>query len=175
MAAQELRRTVDDEVGPECERALVDGRSEGVVDDDDGAGRMPGGSEPLDVEHLEGGVRWRLEVEESHALGDAGLDGGVVARVAEVDVDTDPWQELQEETVGAAIGVAHGHDAIGRSKQGEECVADGCHARREAGRGFPALEYTYLLLEGLNGRVRVATVDVSGLAAQRHLQPLVHV
>ena len=175
VAAQELRGAVDHEISPQIERPLVDGRREGVVDDDDRPCGVARGRQSCDVEHLEGGVRGRLEIEEPSALGDGALESRVVARIAQVDLDADPWQELQEDAVRAAVRVAHGHDAIAGPQQCEQRVGDGGHARGEArGRRAP-LKDAHLLLEGVNGRVRVAAVDVAGLAAQGHRQPLVDV
>ena len=116
VAAEELRGAVEDEIGPEGERALVDGRGKGVVDDDDGPGGMARGGQPLDVQHLERGVGGRLQVEQPGAARDGGLDGVVVAGVLKVHVDADARQELEEDAVGAAVGVADGDDAIARAR-----------------------------------------------------------
>ena len=99
----------------------------------------------------------------------------MVGGVAELDLDAEARQEVDEHLVGAAVGVLDRDDAVARREQREERVADGGHAGGEAGGRLRALEDADLLLEGVHGGVGVAAVDVARLAAQGHVQPAVHV
>ena len=83
----------------------------------------------------------------SHPRGDGRLDLLVVAGVDELDGDADVRQEVDEHLVGAAVGVLHRDDAVAGAQQREEAVADGGHARGEAGGRLPALQHPHLLLE----------------------------
>ena len=55
VAAEVLRRRVDDDVGAELERALEVRRGERVVDDYEGAGRVGGLGRLADVDHVQEG------------------------------------------------------------------------------------------------------------------------
>ena len=85
VTAQELGRAVDDEVGAERQRVLVDGRRKGVVGDHDGADAVRRDGQPRDIHHLEGGIGRGLEVDDPAALGDGRLELVVVGRLAELD------------------------------------------------------------------------------------------
>ena len=63
MAAQILGGAVHDQVGAQRQRVGVDGRGKGVVDDDGGAGPMPGFGQPRDVHDLERGIGRAFQVE----------------------------------------------------------------------------------------------------------------
>ena len=65
MAGEVLRRAVDDEVGAVLERAEVDRRRHGRIDDD---GRGVGGGR-FEIRHREVRVRRRLEPDEVGASG----------------------------------------------------------------------------------------------------------
>jgi hypothetical protein len=60
MTAEVLGGAVEHQVRPEGERALVYGRREGSVHDDDRVGLMPDLGKAFYVDQLERRVRWRL-------------------------------------------------------------------------------------------------------------------
>jgi len=70
VAAEVLRRRVDDEVGAERERLLQIRRRERVVHDDDGPDAMRGLGDPADVDDAQVRVRRRLDPDEPCALVD---------------------------------------------------------------------------------------------------------
>ena len=77
VAAQVLRRRVDDDVGPELERELEVGRGERVVDDDQGAGGVRRLGRLADVDDVEERVRRRLEPDDAGALVQVRLEAGL--------------------------------------------------------------------------------------------------
>jgi len=100
VPSEKLGRAVDDEVGAEIERTLIDRGGERVVHYD----RRPGGAGAVcqsgDVEHLQRRIRRALQVEQAAPPVDLDLDGLVVRGLAQSDVDPEPWQELDEKFVG---------------------------------------------------------------------------
>ena len=64
----------------------------------------------------------------------------VVGGVAELHLDADARQEVDEHLVGAAVGVLDRDDAVARREQREERVADRGHAGGEAGGRLRALQ-----------------------------------
>ena len=71
VAAEVLRRRVEDDVGAERERLLEIRRGEGVVDDEDRAGRVGGVRDRADVDEVEQRVRRGLDPDEARPLVDA--------------------------------------------------------------------------------------------------------
>ena len=69
VAAEVLRRRVEDDVGPELERPLEVRRGEGVVDDDEHARASGRAAEArLDVDDVQQRVRRGLEPDDARAL-----------------------------------------------------------------------------------------------------------
>ena len=68
VAAEVLRRRVDDDVGAELERPLEVGRGEGVVDDDQRAGLVRRLGDGADVDDVQQRVRRRLEPDDARLL-----------------------------------------------------------------------------------------------------------
>jgi len=175
VAAEVLGRAVQGDVGAQGQGVLVDGRRERVVDDHRRAGRVAGGRQPSDVDDLQRRVRRRLQVEQGAALRHRALDLLVIGRLAELGLDSETRQELEEDAVRAAVRVLHRDEPVARREQGEERAAHGGHARGEAGSGLSAFEDAQLVLEGAHRRVRVAGVDMAGDAAGSDVQPFVDV
>ena len=175
MAAEEFGGAVQHQIGAQRQGVLVDGRREGVVGDHDGPDRVGRGGQTRDVQHLECRVGGRLQVDQPAAAGDGGLDLLVVVGLAELDLDADARQEVDEQLIGAAVGVLDRHDAIAGRQQGKEHVTDGGHAGGEARGSLGAFEDPDLLLEGVHGGIRVAAVDVARLAPKSYVEPRIHV
>ena len=175
VAAQELGGRVHHQVDAQLQRPLVDRGGEGVVDHHDGALRVGTGGQALQVEHLARRVGRALQVQDLQAFVDRGLDGGLIAGVAERHVDAQGGEERVEQLVGAAVGVLDAHHPVAAAQQRQQRVGDRRHAGRERGGGSAALERAHLLLEGGDGGVGVASVDVALGLAERHRPPLVEV
>ena len=113
VAAEVLRRRVDDDVGAERERLLQVRRRERVVDDDERADRVRRLGGRADVDDVQQRVRRRLEPDEPRAL---------VEVLAEVRVDLVGRDELElvalrlvdlgEHPVDAAVDVVDADDAV---------------------------------------------------------------
>ena len=172
VAAEVLRRRVDDDVGAELERELEVRRGEGVVDDDEGAGGVRGVGRLADVDDVEERVRRRLEPDDAGALVqvllEAGLDllGGEEREAVALRL-----VDLREHAVDAAVDVVHTDDVVARLEQ--------VHDRRrraEAGgvrepvvgplqRGEARLERRPRRVPGAG--VVVALVDADGVLDER--------
>ena len=166
MAAEELRRGVDDHVGAQRQRLLQQRRRERVVDDHARAGLARRGADRGHVGDVEQRVRRRLEPHQVglEQLGDPGL------RVRRRDA-LDPPRMVARAGLGdpgdALVAVVGNHEV----RAGRQLAQHGV-ARRHTGRerhGVAALEPAEDLLEGLPGvgRLRAA---VQALGAQHEVR-----
>ena len=134
VAAQELRRAVQHERGPELERALQHRRHEGRVDEHGHAARVA--HRLRDVDEVERRVARRLEHHEAGVGPHRALHpGGRRERhlVAE--------QAAGEQRVAAAVERPHrDHVVLPGLARGEEHRRERRHAGRERDRGLGALE-----------------------------------
>jgi hypothetical protein len=115
VPAEVLRRRVEHDVGADLERVLEVRRREGVVDDDDRAGRVGRVGDRAQIEDVQHRVRRRLEPDEPRALVHVGrrvvveVDGRhVLERVALRLV------HLRGHPVDAAVDVRDEHAAVAR-------------------------------------------------------------
>ena len=169
MAAEVLRRRVDDDVGAELQRLLQVRRGEGVVDDDQRAGRVRRLGHRADVDDVQHRVRRRLEPDDPRPLvevvGDVRvqlLRGNPRERVALRLVD------LREHPVDAAVDVGHGDHAVARVQQVHD-RRDRAEPRRERDPVLGALERREAELQRSPRRVGDARVVVALVLADRVL------
>ena len=154
VPAEVLRRAVEDEVGAVLERAQVDRRRGGRVDDD--RRRMRGCG--LEVGHRQERVRRRLEPDELHAVRRC-------AGLVELDDVQPPALERREEAAGAEVRAVGERDRRAGLEQRERERGRRARPGREEQR-VPAVELAERLLGRDAGRVRVAlVVEVARLAA----------
>ncbi len=104
VAGQVLGDGVDDEVGAVLERALHEGRREGVVHAHQRADRVGGFDEGRQVGHLEHRVGGRLDPEHGRP-GERGHDRVGVVDVDERDVEAVPRGEVVGEAERHLVGV----------------------------------------------------------------------
>ena len=114
MAAQKLGGAVQHEVRAQRQRILVDGRGEGVIDDDRRPGPVSRAGEAVQVHDFQRGIGGRFQVKHAAAFGDLRFDGVVIGGVAQADLDLEARQEFGKQDVGAAVGILHRDDAIAR-------------------------------------------------------------
>ena len=148
MAAQVLRRAVQDEVGAALEGTQVDRGRGGGVDDD---GRRVGRGR-LEVGDGQERVRRRLDPDE---IGVRGRSAGLV----ELDEAQAPPLELAEEDACPVVGIARERDRVAGLEQGEDERRRGRRAGREQERGA-AVERLERALGLRARRVAVALVVV---------------
>lgn len=158
VAVDVLGHTVDDDIGTMVQRVLDVGAQEGVVDHDQDATLMGGGSDGADIHKAQGRVAGGLDPHELGGIGD------VVANVhldlgSEGDLDAVGLGNLGEVTVGAAVDVRD-RDDVGASGERLEDVGRGGTAGR-VGEGVLGV------LESSNHLLKVGTV---GVAAARVLE-----
>ena len=163
MAAEELRRRMDDDVGAPVERAAQVRRRERVVDDQRRAVLVRDRGDGLEVEHGARRVADRL-AEERLGLGPQRRAPGVeVARVDEVEVDRELAEEVLELGQRAAVERPRGDDVIAGLEQREEDRRLRREAAREGDRAGAALEARDALLEHRDRRVHDPRVGVAVL------------
>jgi hypothetical protein len=68
LTTQKLGSAVQDEIGTELERVLVDRCCKRIIDRDDRANSMGSGGEACDIYDLDGWIRRRFEVQQLAAL-----------------------------------------------------------------------------------------------------------
>ena len=73
MTAKELGGAMHDKAGSKRERELSDRRCERVVDHHDCALSMASGDEPRQIQHPEGRIGWRFEVQQARAAAAAAV------------------------------------------------------------------------------------------------------
>ena len=162
VAADPLRRRVDDDVRAVLDRLGEQG-SEGVVDDDrhaPGVGHVGDRGEVVDVEPR---VADELEEDRLGLLVDGAPEG---RRVGAVDVgrrDADLGQGVGEQVVGAAVERRRRHDVVAGAGEVEDRQRLGRLAGCESERGHAALERGDALLEDVGRRVHDPGVDVPEL------------
>ena len=167
VPAEVLRGAVHDGVDAEVEGPLVDGRCERVVADR-GDARLPrDGADGRQVAQRQQGIARRLQVDEPGVGPDGPLD---VRRVSSIDkrrLDAQRSQLGHHEVIRARVDRVRRHDVVAGLDRGEDRRGDGRHAARRGGRRLRVLEGRGLALEGRNGRVAPARVDVRRLLSRK--------
>ena len=161
LAVNVLGRRIDDDVGAELERALVERRREHVVDDELGAGRVRDLGHRGDVVDLQGRIGRRLHEEHLGVLRHRLLPLVDVLAVDQREGDAEAREPfLDHPAAGAEQGLRRDHMVA----QADEAHQRGRH-RRHAGRGrtrgLGAFERGHAALEHAHGRVRIARIDVA--------------
>ena len=168
MAADELRRRLDDEVGTQLDRPAQVRRGERVVDDQQCAMGVGNPGQRRDVGNHDRRVRDRLDVEDAgrHRC-ELGFDRGEVGRVDERRADAQPPELVGEERAGRAVDRRRGQDPVaGPQDRGERGVDRSHPAGEDAGR-LGALDRGDCLGQGRAGRVVEPGVGVTRARARR--------
>ena len=172
MASKKFGRAVNDKVGAEFQRSLIDGRGKSTVDRNQRSMTMRCGGEARDIDNLDGRIRRRLKVKQLAALRDCSLDRIVIGGIAQRDIHLKPRQKFDEEFIRPAVRVVNGNDAVSGREQRKQGIADGRHAAGETGRRFRAFEFSGLIFKRRNGGISVASVDVARTASKRDFEPV---
>ena len=161
MPAEVFGGRVHDDVGAEDERLLQRRRRERVVDDDEGADRVPDLGEAGDVGDPQQRVRRRLD---PHDLRRRGLDGGAhgveITHVDDAQAHAPRPEHPGEQSVGAAVDVAAEQHLVAGRERGAQQRVFGGEPRGERERVRPALDRGELGLQRCARRVSAAPVLV---------------
>ena len=165
MPVEVLRRGVDDEVGPEGEGSLEEGREEGVVHGHQAvrvamAHRGHGG----DVREPEQGIGGRLDPDHARVGPEGRLQGPEVRQVQVGDLQAVEPPGMLQQPESTSITIHSGDEvaAVGQQVQGHQ---DGAHARAGAGGAVAPLQQGEGLLQGRAGGVAAAGVVVARVGA----------
>src|SRR5204863_215968 len=110
VAADVLGRAVNDGVGAELERPLVDRRRERVVHDYERVALV--GDDLLDIDEVERRVRRRLDPDQLRVVGDRRRQRREVRLVDHRVLEAPALQDLVHQPVGAAVEVVGEHDVV---------------------------------------------------------------
>ncbi len=163
VPADVLGQRLDDQVGAELEGPAQDGRSERVVDDEQGPVAVGQAGQDRQVGDDDRRVRDRLDVEDAGRPGrQRGVDGGRIRRVDEGDVDAEPPEALGQERPRRAVDRPGGDHPVAGLEDRQEGGVDRGHPRREDRAGLGALELRHRRRERVAGRVGEPRVRVAG-------------
>ena len=162
VPAQVLRGRVDCHRRAQPERLLEGRAGEGVIDHGGNAARAPKVRQRPDVEHLEDGIRGRLEVDQT-CVGPEGLlkilrprrgdEGGRSVHARQLAI---------EKVVSGAVERSGRHHVVARFDVAQNRGRDRRHSRGERQGRFSSLDRFKLFFECANRRVAVPRVHVPG-------------
>ena len=140
VAAEVLRRAVNDQVRPERERILVDGRRERVVDDEDRSAGVAGLSPTREVVHVEQGVRGTLEPGDPRSLRQERLGLARLPVAHESHGNAELREEVGQDGKRAAVQHVERDDLVSGLEQREEKARERAHPGTEEPGRLSALE-----------------------------------
>ena len=168
VAAQELGRRLDHEIGPELERATDIRARERVVDDVRRPVAVGQVRERAVVADERGRVRDGLRVQDpGRSRGERRADGVEIGHVDEVDVDPETREGPEELGPGRAVHRDRGHDPVARPEERRQRRVDGAHPRRQGHARLAAGELGVCRGERARRRVGDAAVGEAGLGIGR--------
>ena len=127
---------MENEVAAEVERALAAGRRQGVVGDDQRAGRLGLGGAIGDVDDAEQRIARSLDPDQSRLVRDRGGEGALVALIDERGAQLALILEPLDQPIGAAIAIVRRDDArTGRQQQQRKQGRRLARIRHDAARG----------------------------------------
>mmetsp|Transcript_32882 Transcript_32882/g.81730 ORF Transcript_32882/g.81730 Transcript_32882/m.81730 type:complete len:332 (+) Transcript_32882:622-1617(+) len=161
VASEVLGGGVDDDVGPQVERPLVDGRREGAVDAQDRAVLAADRGDGGDVDAAQRRVGRRFGEEHGRAFGDLALERIEVARGDDDILHTHLVDDCVEKLARPPVAVCGRNDAAVLGQEGHH-HADRCvHPRRAREGVLGALKLHHFQLHCAHSRVPIAPVLVA--------------
>ena len=99
----------------------------------------------------------------NHRFGECAGSG----RIDESDVDAETRTHSGEQLRGAAVGLLLRHDVITLAAQTEHHTGDRTHPRGEGPRRLGPFQFRHCVLEGVDGGIAVAAVELGGSRRMR--------
>jgi hypothetical protein len=163
VAAEVLGEGVDGHVGAEFEGADEEGRGEGVVDDEAGAGGAAELGDFVDLADAEDGVGDGLHEDGAGLfVFDGAGDGVEVADIDERGLDAEGGEDVHQEIDGGAVEGVGGDDLFAAvEERGGESDFESGHAGGAGEGAVAGFESCAELLESVGGGVVVAGVGVA--------------
>ncbi len=165
-----LGEAVHHKINAVGERALAEGRSEGVIHNADHA--LVGGAggvhlshhagHHLQVNQLHGGVGRGLEVDHTGFRADSGAEGVLALEVGQRVRDAKAGQPVDHVTIGAAIDGRRHDDVVALAHVDANGGGDGGHARGKDDGGFAPLGKGQVLFQHAAAGLIQALIDVDG-------------
>ena len=175
MPAEELGGRVDHDVGAVLDRAQQVRGSQRGVHDQRQAGGVRDLGQALEVGDVAGRVGDDLGVDGLGVLADRRGEVGRVGGVDERGLDAEAAQGHVELGDGSAVELGGRDNVVARAGQRREGDELGCHAGAGGDGADAALERGDAFLEGRNGRVADARVDVAVLLQGEEVRGIVGV
>ena len=105
MSAEELGCAVNDEIGAEFQRLLIDRRGQCVVYNHQRTLAMGCDSQTAEIDHFDGRVGWTLEIDGLACFRDGGFYRFVIVGFTEHHVDAEAWQKLDKDFIRSAVSL----------------------------------------------------------------------
>ena len=176
LAVDVLGRRIDDAVGAELQRALVERGGEHVVHHQRRAGRMRDVGDRLDVEHFQIGIGWALQEAGLGVLLHRLLPLAEVGAVDQCRSDAVARQMFLDDVAAGAEQLLRGDDMVAGAQLPHQCGVDRGHAGGGGAGGFRALERCHALLEHVDrgiGKPRILVARLLVLEPPLGLQRIV--
>ena len=161
MAADELRRRMNDDVGTVLDRTDLYRGCEGVIDDEREVMLVSDLYPLVEVKDLTVRVTEGLGIEGLRVRLDGCLYLLVVVRIYERGRYAVVGKGMGEVVVGSTVDVLRGNDVVTGMRNGLKCVSNGGCTRCNTEGGDTTLEGGHSLLEDILGRVRQSRIDIS--------------
>ena len=159
-----LGRRVRHDIGTPFERAAVDRRGEGIVDDQRHAVRMGDTGEFLDVEHLHAGIRQRLAEEELRLRPEGCRDGFLrIVGIDESHADAQLLKGDSQQVESAPIDIGGTDDMVAGAADIQAGEQIGCLPRGGQHRTHAAFQVGDLGGYVVVGRVLETGVEIPAL------------
>src|SRR6201999_2997860 len=113
----------------------------------------------LEVDEADGGVGWRLELEDCGEREEQAVEPGEVG-LDLADGDAETGEDVAHEAISAAVELSGGDAFVAGFEGGEQRVGDGGHAGGGDDRGFGAFEGGDFAFSDGERRIAVARVNV---------------
>jgi len=123
---------MQDDIGAESKRVLVNGCSKGIVHHQCTHG-LRGETKSFDVNNLDRWVGRGFQIQQRATRVDFGLQLLKVTGLSQADFNIQRWQKIIENLVGASITVLNRNHPVARLEKGAENVTDRRHSGRETG------------------------------------------
>ena len=163
MAADELRRGMDDDVRAVLDRPQQVWCGKGRIDDERDAVPVRGGCGGFNVDQRRVRIADRLDKDSARPVVDGVFKGVFRGRIDKGGGDAVLRERVREQVVRAAVDGFGGDDVVARLREVEEGVGDRRRTGGYAERCGAAFERRDAFFKNLDRRVRQAAVDVAGV------------
>ncbi len=165
LAVDMLGRRIDDDMGAELQRLLLQGRGEDVVDDQPRSDRIGKRSDSGDVDHFQRRIGRAFKEEQLGVGPDRLFPVGDVGAVDQRRLDAVFRRQRLDHPAAGAEQRARRHDMVAGLGAAQKCRGHRRHARCRGARILGAFQRAHALFEHVDGGIGVARIDEARLLA----------